>query len=70
MLEVFLDPLRLTLHAAQVPYGGLDQLHFGAHRCQLRHCLFEVGVGHFVKIEFRAAGRLDLPRLYGRFRGS
>jgi hypothetical protein len=53
MLEVFLDPFRLTLYAMQVPCGGLDQLHFGAHQRQLRYCLFEVGVDHFVEIELR-----------------
>ena len=46
MLEVFLDPLRLTLYAAQLACGDLDQLHLGARRRQLRHRLLELCVGN------------------------
>jgi hypothetical protein len=45
MRKVFLDPLRLTLHAGQVACGGLDQLQLGARRHQLRHRLLAVSIG-------------------------
>lgn len=54
MFEVFLDPRRLTLHAAQVPCGGLDQLPLGTSRGQFGDRLLEVGIDHFVGIEFGA----------------
>lgn len=58
VFEVAFDACRLPLNAAQVLGGGLDQLQLRARRCQLRDRLFEIGVGHLVRVEFQAvAGR-------------
>ena len=54
MLEVFLDPFRLTLATAKMRCRGLDQLQLGARRCQFCCRLLEVGVGHFVGVQFGA----------------
>jgi hypothetical protein len=54
MLEVFPDPLVLSLHAVPVACRGLDQLQLRAHRSQGSHRLLDVGVGDLVGVEFGA----------------
>lgn len=64
MLEVFANPLRLALYAAQMACSGIDQLQLGARRCQLGHCLLDIPIGYLIWVEIRAVTgqieRLDL----------
>ncbi len=55
MLEVAFDSLWLTLNAAQMVGSGLHQLQLGPRGSQLGDSLLEIGVGHLVQVELRAA---------------
>ena len=57
MLEVAFDPVGLSLDTSEVVGSGFDELQLGASRCELGDGLLEVGVGHFVGIEFGAVAR-------------
>lgn len=60
MFKVALDSFRLSLNAAQVPGGGLDQLQLGARRHSLGDSWLQVRVGHFFGIELWAvAGQVE-----------
>lgn len=60
MLKVAANTTGLFLNTAKMAGSCLDQLQLGARRSLLCHHLLDVGVGHFVRIEFwTVAGQVE-----------